>query len=200
MLLWYQKNGFNNVIRIRNGVCLKRFVNLKKEKTDKKILGYVGTLSKWIDYELFEEVIKANSECLIIIIGESYKSDYANVFKKYENVKLLGKQKPEEVVRILSKVDIALNLYRTEEWLDVDSMKIFEYLALGIPVVCSGFHPFLHEDFNNLLYIGNNYDEIQEHINYLLGKGYEDKNANNFLRSHTWSNRIEEFITYLKSK
>ncbi len=199
MLMWYKNQGFNNILRIRNGVCLERFINIKKSKNKKITIGYLGTLSKWIDYELFENLVKSKKNFYFIIIGDSYKSDGIKIFEKYSNVVFVGNKAASEIPQLLGEFDIALNLYKNDDWLDVDSMKIYEYMAAGIPVVTSNFHDYLEEDFDKLLYIGRNLEEIESHINYLIENPLKNEYAYDFLKKNSWSERVKYFLKQIEN-
>ena len=196
MLAWYANNGFDNLYRLRNGICLDRFYNEKQNKPIRKqIIGYVGTLSRWIDYNLFEKIIRKNPNCEFHIYGKNYKTQNSSVLDKYKNVYLLGEISPTDFPKIVNTFSIALNVYKKSAWMDVDSMKIFEYLAAGIPVVTTNFHDFLKQDFENLLYIGNSFAKIQNHIKNILNNKTETKNPVGFLNNNTWKKQITKLIT-----
>jgi len=199
MLSWYKEQGFSNLYRLRNGICLNRFSKIIKTQTNiKPIIGYVGTLSKWINYNLFELLIKNNPNWDFFIYGKNYKTDEYIILEKYKNVYLKGELSPINLPETIGNFDIALNLYKNEKWLDVDSMKIYEYLAANIPVVTTNFHDYLKEDFNNLLYIGGNYKEIENHIkNILKNKILNFEKYNKWLQQNTWKERVNQIINEL---
>ncbi len=198
MIAWYNNQGFDNVIRIRNGICLNRFSKIGHEKknNNKVIIGYIGTLSRWINYDLFEKLIRRNPNWNFFIYGQNYKNNHAALLKKYSNVYFKGKVSAQEVPDIISQFDIALSLYKNEVWTDVDSMKIFEYFAAGVSVVSTSFHDYLDVDFENLLFIGSNVEELENHINYIIGKKIKP-NYKSFLEKNTWKKRVEEIIALI---
>ena len=199
MLYWYKSRGFTNIYRLRNGICLKRFSNIKIKELDvkKPIIGYVGTLSKWIDYDIFEALIKNNIKWSFVIYGKDYKTERYRNLKKYSNVYFKGELNAENLPATIKNFDVALNLYQKRKWLDVDSMKIYEYLAAGIPVVTSVFHDYLDEDFENLLFLGRTYNEIQKHINFLIDNPLDKDYAIKFIERNTWQNRVQSFMEIL---
>ena len=199
MLNWFKNQGFKNALRIRNGINLERFKDLEKVRNEKITIGYLGTLSRWIDYELFENLVKNNLKYDFVIIGEEYKSYDSQILKNYSNVKFIGDKSPDGIPGLITKFDIALNLYRAEDWLDVDSMKIYEYMAADVPVVTSKFHGYLEEDFEKLLFVGETLEEIQSHIDFLVENPIEKDYAYKFLKNNSWLERAQYFIKQIEN-
>lgn len=105
----------------------------------------------------------------------------------------MGPVKADDVPATLKSFDVALNLYRNEPWLDVDSMKLYEYLAVGVPVVSLNYHPYLDEDFEHLLYLANNVQEIETQIRKILETKSNHVSASDFIMKSTWDKRVEQF-------
>src|ERR1019366_2414936 len=98
-------------------------------------IGYLGMLSRWVDSGLLLQLVVRNPEWKFIIAGPQYNTVAFSRLEPCSNVELRGEVSAKEVPTLLATFDIGLALYRREPWLDGDSMKIFEYLAAGIPVV-----------------------------------------------------------------
>src|SRR5690606_30206383 len=94
-------------------------------------------------------------------IGNNYKTDISETLKKYPSVKLHGILEPMEVDAIIKRSNVCFGLYQKNEALDVNSMKLYDYLAQGIPVVVNEYHPNLGNDFGYLLNIASTYDEFK---------------------------------------
>ena len=88
-----------------------------------------------------------------------------------------------------------LVFYKKHPALDVDSMKIYEYLASGLPVVSTGFHEHLLEDFDGLLCMGNSIEMLEDGIKKALDSGNLNINKRmKFLEKSDWKNRAEEIV------
>lgn len=194
MLEWFKEQGFSNLYRLRNGIDPLRFKEIvtTNEKSS-PIIGYIGTLSKWIDYSVYEELIKRNPQWDFHICGPSFKNEKYKILEKYRNVSFKGFVEAENVPKVIKSFDVALNLYRNEPWLDVDSMKIYEYLAAGIPVVSMNYHPFLKEDFENLIFTADSVNEIETVINNILSGKRAKPKVQGFIHKSSWEMRVEEF-------
>ncbi len=207
MIKWFENKGFNNCLVSRNGIDPLRFVIERDAPADltnipKPRILYVGTLSKWINTKLLIQLIKKHPEWNFIFIGGNYKTDISDELTSLSNVYLLGFKLADEVPAYMANVDIGLGMYKDAEWLDVDSMKFYEYLAAKIPVVTTNYHPNINSDFNQLIKSSNNLDEIETIIQDLLlqsdtTENKWKKNTETFINNNTWDNRIAEVINKL---
>ncbi len=195
MLDWYRTQGFNNLYRLRNGITPERFTNLPdgKKQFSNPVIGYIGTVSKWIDYETYEKLIENNPQWDFPIYGPSYKTETYKKLQSFKNVHFMGPVKADDVPATLKSFDVALNLYRSESWLDVDSMKLYEYLAVGIPVVSLNYHPDLDTDFEHLLFLAENVTEIEAQVRKILENKGNHMDARDFIMKSTWDKRVEQF-------
>jgi len=202
MLNWLRDRGFNQIHRIRNGVDRERFTGFNREnKISGKmpVIGYMGTLSLWIDWDLLFNLVSRNPTWSFHFIGAPYKSQQYEKLEVLPNVVFFGQQSPSEVVKLMQEFDVGLALYQKHPALDVDSMKIFEYLAAGTPVVSTRFHDFLEEDFMGLLYLADSVEELEQGIREaLVSTSAKENIRKEFLKGCEWSKRAEEVIQIIK--
>lgn len=198
MLDWFQAHGFDKGVLLRNGVDAARFQPPSKAN-EAFTIGYCGTLSRWIDYDLFAALATRNPQWKFLIIGKPWLTEDWKVLEGLSNVQLLGEKKADEVARLLPTFDAALNLYRKHPALDVDSMKLYEYIAAGVPVVSTRYHDFLREDFEDILLLGENLETIEQLLQDLEKGQQGDRAAKTpgFLRRSAWNTRIDEFLNVL---
>jgi len=207
MIRWFEDRNFSNCITARNGIDPNRFTKNLAEPEELKSIShprilYVGTLSKWINTDLLVKLIQKHPEWNFIFIGGNYKTGLSTELSKLSNVTLLGFKLADEVPAYMKNVDIALGMYRNIDWLDVDSMKFYEYLAAGVPVVTTNYHPNINTDFNQLIRASNNLSDIEKHIDAILSLGEKEKQewktkALEFVNHNTWDNRIVDVINTL---
>jgi glycosyltransferase involved in cell wall biosynthesis len=199
MIKWYHEQGFANTYRLRNGVDASRFIKSRDSKEKKPFtVGYCGILSKWIDYNLFQKIIQRNPQWRFQIIGTPYLNEDWQLLKQYRNVELLGSKSADEVAKIIPGFDAAINLYRKHPALDVDSMKLYEYIAAGVPVVSTRFHSGLEEDFNGLIHEADSIEELEAALKCIeQQKPDREMDIKHFLNHSSWNFRIDNFIKYV---
>lgn len=208
---WFKTNGNaspEKVIFVRNGINSSVVRKIKNEQTHphqgnrQPVLTYIGVLSTWIEYELLYQLAERNPHWQIQIIGQKYKNDnneHLKNLRKLDNIYFLGQKQPSEIREILKTTDIGLVLYKKLPWLDGDSMKIYDYMAAGVPVVSTRYHDQLEKDFNDLLYLADDLEEFEIKVNVLLSLNKKElynwkEKASAFLLNNTWKYRIEEIL------
>jgi len=139
MIEWYNKLGVRETVLLMNGVDPSRFNNVRATTLDipTPVIGYVGSLSRWVLYEWLVALAKEQPDWNFIIIGRPVSDDQYKELELFPNVYFLGPKTYQEVPSFMKSFDIALGLYRPHPALDVNSMKLYEYIAAGVPVVSS---------------------------------------------------------------
>lgn len=137
-----------NVVVIPNGVDPDRFTNVyrrRRPQGERFTIGFVGSLKPWhgIDglIDAFALVYERapNSELLIVGDGperETIERQTSNLGLS-EAVIRTGAVKPDEIPALLGEMDIGVAPYPnwTENYFS--PMKVFEYMAAGLPVVAT---------------------------------------------------------------
>gem|GEM_PF-64465 len=108
MLDWFNGRGFNKGVLLRNGVDTTRFQPMPPAGHKETFtIGYCGTLSRWIDYELFAGLARRNPQWNFLIIGKPYLTEDWRVLENLPNVHLLGEKTAAEVAEARAVVTIA---------------------------------------------------------------------------------------------
>lgn len=202
VLDWFREHGARKVMRLRNGVDLSRFpaVTVEQKPRARPVIGYVGTLSPWIDHELLRNIAGKRPDWTFRVVGRPYKGPSLAALP---NLEFVGERSASQLPNELQQFDVALGLYHKKEWLDVDSMKFFEYLAAGIPVVSVPFHPHLREDFAELLELTPDTGSFITAIERILNwdeQTWRDwhRRREEFIARQTWAARAEEAIDQIE--
>lgn len=136
------------VILARNAVNLDHFDYKKQAQTVpddlKKILkkhhpivGFYGALAPWIDFGLINEVAEKHPEWEIVLIGIDY-GDAMKDLKPADNIHYLGSKNYADLTKYSQHFDCAIIPFRTGEIAKATSpVKLFEYMATGLPTVCT---------------------------------------------------------------
>jgi len=198
MIEWYNKLGVRETVLLMNGVDPSRFNNVRATTLDipTPVIGYVGSLSRWVLYEWLVALAKEQPDWNFIIIGRPVSDDQYKELELFPNVYFLGPKTYQEVPSFMKSFDIALGLYRPHPALDVNSMKLYEYIAAGVPVVSSNYHPNLSFDFSGLIETAATYQSFKQKISETLSTRDKigSKEVNDFLRASSWENRVFQFI------
>lgn len=106
-------------------------------KGPRRVLGYVGTIAEWFDWELVREIALANSDLLVRLIGPVYKGA---PFPLPNNIEVTGIRAHDQAMAEMSEFDAGLIPFKVNELTEfVDPIKYYEYRALGLKVFTTAF-------------------------------------------------------------
>lgn len=157
-----------------NGVTTKKGdpgCNITPETTiGRQKVGYVGYHNETMDIDLVDHIVANNPEVDFIFIGPVSKSiapAISRLNRSYKNVHFLGEKIHEEALRYLEGCDVLISFkkadFRTQ---GNDSIKIYEYLATGKPIVSTPVAP-AHQ-FSSLIYVADNKHQFDEYLKQAL--------------------------------
>jgi glycosyltransferase involved in cell wall biosynthesis len=101
-------------------------------------MGFIGTLFTFLDFELLEQVAARHPEKSLVLVGpvEATAQQAVERLKRAPNVYHLGSVPQREVPSYIASFDVCLNAFKTGRAADsISPLKVFEYLAMGLPVV-----------------------------------------------------------------
>lgn len=213
-LLETKKHFNRNTYLIPNGCDYKRFadayskrLNLPRDirEIHKPILGFIGGIGEKFDLDLIEFIAKSHPEWSIVLIGPIGENINLQRFDEIANVHFLGRKDLSELPNYLQAFDVCLNptkLYRLTEF--VNPLKIYEYLAMGKPVVSVDMAEVRF--LKDVVRIATSYNDFVEQIKMAL-----DENSDEYARKRievakqfSWENLLEmassKIENYMKSK
>jgi glycosyltransferase involved in cell wall biosynthesis len=157
------------------------------------IVGYVGVLQSTIDLELMREVAQRRPGWSVMIVGPvdpPLRSALA-VLRALPNVHYLGTKEPSEVPHYMKACDVALLPYLLNpSTAHIDSIKLYEYLACGKPVVSTDI-PTARR-FAQVIRIAQSPDGFVEAIEATLRDGERGQRERlSVAREHSWDQRVQ---------
>ncbi len=166
---------------IPNGVNVdnfKLYKNIKDELgLEGFILGYVGVLREWVDFEpIFKILNTLNSEIKLLIVGKEGKfKETVNLAKKYNVTDrvIFTENLPYSMIpKYISAMDICLIPFKLNSISEnALPLKLFEYMACEKPIISTPISPIKKVAHENVLY-ATTAEEYKKMINSL----YEDYN------------------------
>lgn len=188
-----------------NGVDLEKFTGTYKEPWEYKAIPhpritYVGALAEWLDWELiYKMAIKFKSFSLIFVGQQRTKSSIPREIKeklsKLQNVYFLGPRKHVEVPAYLKWADAAIAPFKMGHlYNSINPIKIYEYLACGLPVVA-----MYSEELDIIkapIFLAKTEEEFLRYLVKAVNSGRKNRtNYIDFARNNTWGSRFK-YIKY----
>lgn len=98
------------------------------------IIGFVGVVGQWVNLELIAGLARCRPNASIVVIGPTATS--IDVLRGLPNVHILGPRNHDALPAYLRAFDVGLIPFRrTPLTLHANPIKLYEYLAAGVPVV-----------------------------------------------------------------
>lgn len=159
-----------------------------------KRVGYVGTISEWFDFEILDTILKLDSEVEIILVGRNHLPEY-----KHPRVKYAGIKKNEELPEIIMTFDICLYNFKKIPLLDtINPVKIYEYLAMNVPVLA--VKSLETEALQDYLMLYEKKEDIKMILNGAVKRPFMiEEQRLQFIQNNSWNSRLEQINKILES-
>lgn len=184
---------------VSNGVDTHRFqvegpVHPCLEGRARPVFGFVGALFYWIDYQVFLDLAAGFPGASIVLVGPQDASVPLADLAQHPNIHLAGPVPFAEVPSLVRGFDVCLNPFRPDAIGDtVNPIKLYEYLALGKPVLCARTQETARFKDHVLLY--SDRDELLAQARLALGEGTAGSAARRRLaEENNWTAKVRHLV------
>lgn len=193
----------SNVCLAPNGVPAHFFDSTDKisiptdmEKIRHPIIGYVGSLADWLDYEALYDVAMNNDNYSFVFVGP-INTDNLKLknLQSMKNVYFVGTKKHRDIPAYINQFDVCLIPFKIQDLTQSSQpIKLFEYFALGKPVISSRLSEI--EKFEEFVHITNENDFSEKIKNALCEDSFElSMKRKKIAKQYDWDG-IVEIIDY----
>jgi glycosyltransferase involved in cell wall biosynthesis len=172
---------------------------------DGPVIGYMGMVSRWLDFEAIRRLAGRHPDWRLLFIGPSEVN--LNPYRQWANLHFLGPKPYDILTDYAIRFDVSLIPFQINDLtLDVNPVKIYEYFALGKPVVAARL-PEL-QPFAGLCYLAANTDEfirqVEQAVDDLSRLDLTAQQASiarrqAIARANTWQQRAAELAQLLET-
>ncbi|MFZ3102343.1 MAG: glycosyltransferase [Desulfitobacteriaceae bacterium] len=164
----YNRKGAHcqNIHLINNGADFEHFSKALSEELDfpefiaslpKPIVGYIGALSAWLDLELIKALALAYPKWSIVMVGPQ-DVDLTEL-RALGNIYFVGPKSYGILPSYLKSFDLCLIPFKINDLtVNVNPVKLYEYLAAGKPVLATALPEVLN--FSDYVAIANNKEDF----------------------------------------
>ncbi|OEC84685.1 MULTISPECIES: glycosyltransferase family protein [Methanobacterium] len=193
-------NCKNKLVLVRNafeGKIIDNQVNLYKIKETFKI-GYIGTISKWIDFEKIKITLDTIKNIEYHFIGPC---ELENIeLKQHNNIKFYGSVPYNELYDYVKDFDCLIVPFKVDNKIkSADPGKIYGYINYNKPII-SVYYKEL-EYFSPFVCFYSNTTELIDLLKKMIKNGSPKKYSNSerikFLTVNSWDVRLYKIINYL---
>lgn len=200
----FMENPRISPILIPNGVDKKLFALQEKgipedlKNIGTPIIGYAGKIGKRMDIDLLSFLASELPQINFVLIGQFLNKKWVKGLFKFRNIYFLGDKHYSQLPFYLGNFDVCIIPHNTRSLESgEDSIKLYEYLAAGKPVVTT---MVLGIDYlKDVITIASTREEFLEGTIYSCKRAKEDKSFSEELRNsiseiHLWSEKAKRMI------
>ncbi len=185
---YWVPTGVDYVQFAHDGLALRR-------SGDRPVIGYVGTLHRWLDIQMITTVVEAHPEWTFVFVGPRRARADLGRLERLPNVQLIGPRPHDALPAILAEFDVAWIPYQTAEFTRyVFPTKLLEYLAAGRAVVSTDLPEV--RAFAPPVRIGTTAHEIAKHIGAALRERVDDR-GQELARTFDWQIQMAQIHRHL---
>lgn len=207
MELYNRKRLFNsNTFYLPHGVDYEYFHSPSIEppppdiaEIPKPIAGFFGLIHEWIDLDLLEYAITRLPKVSFVFIGK--RSVDTSRIAAFPNVYFLGQKPYSKLVSYARLFDVGLVPFKINELtVNVNPIKLKEYLALGIPVVSVDLPEI--RPYDSVVNIASSYPDFTSAIDREISGLHKasKEQIDNVAREETWERKVEEISALIEKR
>ncbi len=154
---------------------------------------YIGYIRHWFDMQLVSYSARALPDVHFVLIGD-VEADVSTV-ANLKNVHLLGSRPHERIGQFLSHSQVGIIPFKRSELVEyVNPLKLYEYIAFGLPVVTTYWKEM--ENMKHLALVSRNPEEFVSNIKKALNMGKIHIDISQF----DWKNKAITILERLHEK
>jgi glycosyltransferase involved in cell wall biosynthesis len=157
---------------------------------------YVGTIAEWFDADLIQSAAAALPDHSFILIGEPHID--LSALSAMKNVFLLGGRPYKNIPGYMRHADIGIIPFKNTKLVEsVNPVKLYEYLACGLPVVATRWKTLVDIDSPALLAAS------REEFVQMIRQGLSEKKTKSkfyieYARANSWHARFQDIMSVLR--
>lgn len=184
-----------------NGVNYHHFANnisqtpLEYKKIKHPIALYVGAMADWFDFELVNETIKKLPNISFVFIGPDRLARQKLV--NCSNVHILGPRNYSDLPAYMQHADVGIIPFDTKKHGElvhsINPLKLYEYMASGLPVVATEWDELL--TLKSPAILCKDIDEFIAGINMVCNEGIQNRESlQDYAKKFDWNKKIENLL------
>ena len=198
------------IVRVPNGVDFEWFQDCASRQgvppdindASHPIAGYVGVLRSWFDYDLIGHLARTMPDVSFIIVGPLDFESRNSHLRTIPNLRWIGRREYGEMPGYIRTFDVCLIPFVAGKVSETTNpVKVFEYFALGKPVVSTPMHELLPFRNDGLLRFAQGREEFAAALRDSLSEpaGEIQGRRREVARRHSWRAMTELMLSSLNT-
>ncbi len=189
-----------HVVLVPNGVDYAHFARPAPEPAAMAALphpriGYAGVINEKLDYAMLAETARQHPEWTLVLVGPDVlrrQREALEDLRTLPNVHMPGYQPVQDLPAYMQSCDVCLMPYLRNEWTrNISPLKLYEYLATGVPIVSTPIPAA--EAFAGSLWLAEGAPAFAEAIAGALAADTPERRRQQqaLALAHTWDSRVD---------
>ncbi len=171
-----------------DGAVLPRKTLINKNNKQ-KVLGYVGTIGRWFDWEWVLQIAKLRPKDIVRLVGPVFVKPPVSL---PSNVEIEPACEHSEAIAAMQQFDVGLIPFQNNELTEsVDPIKYYEYRSIGLPVVSTSFGEMAFRSDTDGVFVCTVKGALSQLLNDALKFTVSEASANRFKLENTWDVRFD---------
>lgn len=190
-------------VHFPNGLNFQHFTGEQRpcpeeyQALQRPIVVYVGALDVWFDHALVEQTAERLPQVSFVLIGPN--EALSKHIRRMPNLHLLGRRAFAQVPAYLQHADVGMIPFAVAQYPElvhgVHPLKMYEYLACGLPVVATAWQEL--ESLAAPVSLAYDAAQFAEYILRAAGEHGGEAERVAFAAQADWSQRLEAFLAAL---
>jgi glycosyltransferase involved in cell wall biosynthesis len=175
---------------IGNGLMPDLFLPAEKnyKHQDTLVLGYIGTVAHWFDWDWLLALANFFPDACVRIIGPVYTAVPENL---PSNIEFLPSCDHVSAITAMKQFSIGLIPFKKDQLTaSVDPIKYYEYRALGIPVISTAFGEMMQHQLLTGTFISHSQADIYELVESAKNFKESEQERLAFIQGNSWESRF----------
>ncbi len=194
----------DKVYHITQGIDLAHYANKNRvinndiAKISRPIIGYLGIIQEnRVNLDMVEYIAKKNLDKSIVLVGPIWRKEDEERLRRFSNIYLLGAKEYNEAPDYISRFDVGIIPHYINDFIKYTCpMKLYEYLACGIPVVTTDAPGI--EQFRSVVSVANDFEKFNACINEELNNSPEKVETRlSVIKEHTWKKKVDQMMEHI---
>jgi glycosyltransferase involved in cell wall biosynthesis len=167
------------------------------QRLKRPIVGYAGNVAGWMDYALIGDVARAMPEVSWVFVGPVERPERLKELLAVPNVHWLGQKPYGSIPAYMNAFDVCMIPFKSGSIAQTTNpVKLYEYFALGKPVVSTPLTELSSYVNRGMVYQGDSGDSFQHAVIRALGENDEQLRTlrKQTAQRHSWRALAEAFI------
>jgi glycosyltransferase involved in cell wall biosynthesis len=191
--MFYLPNGVN----FTHFSLAEKFFPEEYKKIPKPIVVYVGAIDYWFDFDLINYLAAQLKDISFVLIGPD--SIARQRLEDRTNIHLLGRKPYNRLPSFLSNADVGIIPFNVEKHPElvnrINPLKLYEYLACGLPVVSTEWEELIYLQSPAILC--KTFDQFKNGILEVVNQEKDPTSLINFARTKDWSGIVNDITKKL---